>query len=282
MNNTLRLYAKLMRLDKPIGTLLLLWPTLWALWLAARGLPDVHILIIFVAGVILMRAAGCVINDFADRHVDGAVERTADRPLAQRAVQPKEAIFLFIVLCSIAGILVLQLNTLTILLACVAALLATIYPFMKRYTHWPQFILGLAFSWGIPMAYAAQTGHVPYIAWVLFFTAVLWTIAYDTEYAMVDREDDVQIGIKSTAILFGRHDTRIIITLLVTVLVLLSGIGWYLKLSPYYFIGVALAGVSVYRQRQLLSQRKRSEYFKAFLNNNYFGAAIFLGVMIGC
>ncbi|MDX1397917.1 MAG: 4-hydroxybenzoate octaprenyltransferase, partial [Oceanospirillum sp.] len=203
-------YIKLMRIDRPIGTYLLLWPTLWALWIAAEGIPDWDVLVIFVLGVISMRAAGCVINDFADRKIDGHVERTKERPLATGDVTAKEAIGLFIVLGLISFGLVLMTNPLTILLSLGGIMLAFMYPFMKRYTHLPQVVLGAAFSWAIPMAYAAQTNSVPVEAWLLFAAKLLWTVAYDTQYAMVDRNDDVKIGVKSTAILFGELDRHII------------------------------------------------------------------------
>jgi 4-hydroxybenzoate polyprenyltransferase len=203
-------FARLMRIDRPIGTLLLLWPTLWALWFAAGGLPDPGVLAIFVLGVAVMRAAGCVINDYADRNIDGAVARTRDRPLATGAVAPREALRLFAALCALALLLVLLTNRLTVLLALGAAALATLYPFAKRYTHLPQVVLGAAWAWAVPMAFAAQTGSVPPASWALFAGVLLWTVAFDTYYAMVDRDDDLRIGVKSTAILFGEDDLLVI------------------------------------------------------------------------
>lgn len=273
-------YLELMRFHKPIGILLLLWPTLWALWIAARGLPNLFVLFVFICGVILMRAAGCVINDFADRHFDGAVERTKNRPMVQGRVSEKEALILFTVLCALAFGLVLLMNTLTIQLAVVAAILAASYPFMKRFTHWPQLVLGLAFSWGIPMAFAAQTGKVPMIAWLLFFTAVLWTIAYDTQYAMVDRDDDLIIGIKSSAILFGRYDCIMIISIQIVVLLLLTLIGWILHLNIWYFLGLIITAGLLFYQSILIRDREKDRCFRAFLNNNWVGLVIFAGIFL--
>lgn len=273
-------YLILMRFHKPVGTLLLLWPTLWALWLAAHGMPSLKILFVFVMGVILMRAAGCVVNDFADRHIDGYVKRTAQRPLPMGLVTPKEAVVLFFLLSTSAFLLVLLTNRLTIELSFVALALAIIYPFMKRYTHWPQLILGLAFSWGIPMAFAAVTGSVPIKAWILFAAATLWTVAYDTEYAVVDYEDDLKIGIKSTAVLFGPHCIWIISLIQMIVIGLLILIGYSGHFTAVYFLGVALAAVLAIYQQRLIRYREPTQCFNAFLNNNWFGLAIFLGILL--
>lgn len=273
-------YAVLMRWDRPIGILLLLWPTLWALWIAARGVPDWGIFTIFTLGVVLMRSAGCVINDYADRDIDPHVRRTRNRPLAVGAVTPREAVILFGVLVFAAFLLVLMTNMLTILLSFGGALLATLYPFMKRYTYMPQVFLGTAFAWSVPMAFAAQTGTVPTIAWLVFSATVLWTVAYDTMYAMVDREDDLRIGVKSTAILFADADRFVIGVLQATVVITLVMIGHHLDLGLWYFLGVVVAaGLAVYQQR-LIRDRSPAGCFKAFLNNNWFGAAIFVGLCL--
>ncbi|RKZ57373.1 MAG: 4-hydroxybenzoate octaprenyltransferase [Candidatus Parabeggiatoa sp. nov. 2] len=271
-------YALLMRLHRPIGIFLLLWPTLWGLWIAGEGYPNILVTIIFVLGVILMRSAGCVINDYADRHIDPHVRRTRERPLAAGRVSERETLTLFIVLCLLAFGLVLFMNTLTIMLSVVAALLAATYPFTKRYTHWPQVYLGVAFGWSIPMAFAAQTGTVPILVWWLFATNVLWTVAYDTLYAMVDRKDDLVIGVKSTAIIFGEADTAIVAGLHLTVLLLLLWIGQQIQLGSLYHLGLSVAaGLAIYQQ-WLIKYRKPERCFQAFLNNHWFGAAIFAGI----
>ncbi|MGN5161166.1 4-hydroxybenzoate octaprenyltransferase [Aeromonas dhakensis] len=273
-------YVQLARIDKPIGTLLLLWPTLWALWLAADGLPDLWTLLVFVVGVFLMRSAGCVINDYADRNFDGHVKRTAGRPLPMGKVKPREVLALFAVLALISFALVLTMNPLTIGLSFAALLLAVCYPFMKRYIQIPQLVLGMAFSWSIPMAYAAQANALPAVAWLVFFANLLWTIAYDTEYAMVDRDDDLKLGLKSSAILFGRHDKRIIGALQLLTLLILLLVGQLSELgSSYYWSLLAAAALFVYQQR-LIRERAREGCFQAFLNNNYVGALIFAGVVI--
>jgi 4-hydroxybenzoate polyprenyltransferase len=272
-------YARLMRLDKPIGIFLLLWPTLWALLIASEGHPDQKILVIFVLGVILMRSAGCVINDYADRDFDRHVSRTQNRPLTSGRVTTREAKFLFLGLCLLAFLLVLQLNSLTMLLSIAGVLLAAIYPFMKRVTHLPQVFLGAAFGWSVPMAFAAQTGAVPQIAWLMFLTTLLWATAYDTLYAMVDREDDLALGIKSTAILFGDSDRQIIGLIQVMVLLCLLMIGRQAEMGGIYYIGVLLAGVLVVYQQYLIRFRTREGCFQAFLNNNWFGMVIFLGIL---
>ncbi|WP_300175629.1 4-hydroxybenzoate octaprenyltransferase [uncultured Aliivibrio sp.] len=271
-------FWQLTRMNRPIGSLLLLWPTLWALFLAADGLPDWHVLIVFVLGVLFMRSAGCVINDFADRKVDGHVKRTANRPLPSGLISSKEALILFAVLVLCSFLLVLTMNTLTIMLSGIGIVLAVAYPFMKRVTYLPQFVLGLAFSWAIPMAYAAESNQVPPEAWLLFVINALWTIAYDTQYAMVDRDDDLKIGIKSTAILFGRFDKLIIGLLQLSVLTLLIILGTQLALSSVYYWGVlAAAGFFVYQQ-WLIKGRERDACFKAFLNNNYVGGLVFIAI----
>lgn len=268
---------QLARMDKPIGSLLLLWPTLWALFLAAEGMPNVHILLVFIFGVIVMRAAGCVINDYADRHFDGHVERTRDRPLPSQKVTEKEALLLFSALIFIAFLLVLTLNVFTIKLAVIALFLAFIYPFMKRFIQMPQLVLGLAFSWSIPMAYGAQTGAIPAVAWLLFLANICWIMAYDTLYAMVDRDDDLNIGIKSTAILFGRHDKMAIGLLQLLTLLFLLLVGYFSQLaSVFYYFLLAASGLFVYQQ-WLAKDRDRAACFSAFLNNNYVGMLIFAG-----
>jgi 4-hydroxybenzoate polyprenyltransferase len=273
-------YALLMRLHRPIGIYLLLWPTLWALWLAGEGLPEVYLVLVFSAGVILMRSAGCAINDFADREIDGHVQRTRTRPLAVGHIQPTEALAVFGVLSACAFILVLTLNTLTLLLSFVAVLLAALYPFMKRYTHWPQVVLGAAFGWGIPMAFAAQTGTVPTLAWWLFGANLLWTVAYDTMYAMSDRDDDIRIGVKSTAVLFGRADKLIIAILQITVLLLLLLIGVHAGLGGYYYLGLAVGALLFAYQQYLLKDRDATRCFQAFQNNHWFGMAVFIGLFL--
>lgn len=235
----LREYALLMRLHRPIGILLLAWPTLWALWIAADGRPDTTVLAVFLAGIVLMRSAGCVINDYADRGFDPHVERTRDRPIAAGRVSPAEALALFVVLAAAAFGLVLLLNALTVALAVVGAFLATTYPFLKRYTHLPQFYLGAAFGWGVPMAFAAQTGTVPPLAWLVFAANIFWSVAYDTEYAMVDRDDDLRIGVKSTAILFGSLDRLMVGAAHAATLGLLALVGILADLGILYYVGLA-------------------------------------------
>ena len=280
LRERLPLYAQLIRFDKPIGTLLLLWPTLWALWLAAGGVPHWHLLIIFPLGVFLMRSAGCVINDFADRRVDGRVARTAQRPLATGAVGTREALILFAALCALAFVLVLFTNTLTILLSLVAVGLAALYPFMKRYTHLPQVVLGAAFGWSVPMAFAAQLGEVPRAAWLVFTANLLWTVVYDTFYAMVDRDDDMKIGVKSTAILFGDDDKMILASLQVMTLLALIFTGVQFKLAYWYYVSlIFVTALFVYHQ-WLIRERRRDLCFKAFLDNNRVGALIFAGIFL--
>jgi 4-hydroxybenzoate polyprenyltransferase len=273
-------YALLMRLHRPIGTLLLLWPTLWALWIAGHGWPGWHVFTVFVLGVLLMRSAGCVINDYADRDFDPHVARTRDRPLAARRVSPREALVLFVCVCLIAFALVLTLNRLTIALSFIGAFLAATYPFIKRYTHLPQFYLGMAFGWGIPMAFAAQTGSVPAVGWVLFAANICWSVAYDTAYAMVDRADDLKVGVKSTAILFGRYDRAMVFVFHTLTLMLLAFTGAMAGLGLRYYAGLGVAfGFALYQQR-LIRHRERDGCFRAFLNNNWFGAAVFAGLLL--
>ncbi len=271
-------FCQLMRMDKPIGTLLLLWPTLWALFLAADGMPDLHLLLVFSLGVIIMRAAGCVINDFADRNFDGHVKRTKERPIPAGKISEREALFLFAGLIFVAFLLVLSLNKLTIYLSFIAVFLVGIYPFMKRVIQLPQLVLGMAFSMAIPMAYAAQSNTLPPVAWLLFVANLLWTVAYDTLYAMVDRDDDLQIGIKSSAILFGRFDKIAIGVLQLLSLLLLLLAGCITQMTGVYFVSVLLAGILFVYQQYLCKDRERQACFAAFLNNNWVGFVLFLGI----
>jgi 4-hydroxybenzoate polyprenyltransferase len=274
-----RQYGLLMRIDRPIGTLLLLWPTLWALWIAAEGKPDPYITLVFILGVFIMRSAGCVINDYADRELDSHVARTRARPLAAGHVTPKEALLLFLALCLLALALVLTLNRLTLLLSLAAVPLAASYPFMKRYTYLPQIHLGVAFGWAVPMAFAAQTNSVPPIAWLILTGVVLWAVAYDTMYAMVDREDDIYVGVKSTAILFGELDRLMIGVVQICFFMVMLLVGDQLDLGHYYYLSLALAaGLSIYQQ-YLIRRREPSACFRAFLNNNWVGAVILLGLI---
>jgi 4-hydroxybenzoate polyprenyltransferase len=274
------IYWRLTRMDRPIGTLLLLWPTLWSLWIAAKGVPSTKNLLIFVLGVIVMRAAGCVINDFADRKIDGKVLRTKDRPLATGAVSSREAVGLFVSLCLIAFALVLFTDPLTIKLSVGGLLLAFCYPFMKRHTHLPQVVLGAAFAWGIPMAYAAEAGELHQGMWLIYISVVLWTVAYDTFYAMVDRDDDLKIGVKSTAILFGEQDRLMTGVLQIMALYSLVLVGNRFELGTVYYFGLAAAaGLFIYQQ-WLIRFRARDACFKAFLNNNWVGVAVFAGIVM--
>jgi len=273
-------YACLMRLNKPIPMLLLLWPTLWGLWLASNGQPDLQNLARFILGVILMRSAGCILNDFADRHIDGAVQRTRERVLATGKVSIREAFLLAAILSLTAFLLVLQCNLLTILLAFVAAGLACIYPFLKRYTHLPQIGLGMAFSFGIPMAFAAELGALNGPAWFLFFTAMLWPVIYDTMYAMADREDDVKIGVKSTAILFGGKDTFMIGLLQIIFVIFLIRLGYIFQLHSIYFISLTLVSSLFFYQQWLIRNRDAKQCIHAFLNNHWVGLVIFAGIAL--
>jgi 4-hydroxybenzoate polyprenyltransferase len=276
----LREYARLMRLDRPIGIWLLMWPVLWALWVSGGGRPDERLFVIFVIGTFVMRSAGCVINDFADREFDPQVRRTADRPLARQSVSPAEALGLFAVLALIALALVIPLNRATQVLALIGGVLAVTYPFLKRFFSLPQAYLGLAFSWSIPMAFAAQTGELPAIAWVLFVSGVLWTTAYDTMYAMVDRDDDLVIGIRSSAILFGRADRFVIGALQVGALAGLALAGSMAGLAHWYWVGLATAAALAVHQQFLIRNRDPDACFRAFLNNNLFGLAVFAGIAL--
>ncbi|MCV6638898.1 4-hydroxybenzoate octaprenyltransferase [Candidatus Albibeggiatoa sp. nov. NOAA] len=273
-------YALLTRLHRPIGIYLLLWPTLWAVWISSAGQPNWLIATVFVAGVVLMRSAGCVINDYADRHIDPHVSRTKLRPIANGDVSSKEALMLFVVLCLIAFGLVLLLNLLTIQLSFIALLLAAIYPFMKRYTHLPQVFLGAAFGWAIPMAFAAELNTVPMVAWWLFTINVLWVVVYDTMYAMVDREDDLKIGVKSTAILFGQADKVVIAGLQILVIALLIVLGLQLQFNWVYYVGLIAATLFALYQQWLIKDREPALCFKAFLNNHWFGLVIFMGIVL--
>lgn len=271
-------YVKLMRLDKPIGILLLLWPTLSALWIAAEGVPDFKVLIVFVLGVIVMRSAGCVINDYADRNIDGLVLRTKDRPIVSGEVTAKQALILFAGLSLFAFILVLLLNTMTILLSVVALLLAASYPFMKRYTYLPQIFLGAAFGWAIPMAFAAQSETLPPVAWLLFLANILWATAYDTFYAMADRNDDLLAGIKSTAILFGDDDRLIIGMLQFSFILVMLLIGTQLEMGFTYYLAIVIVLFLFAYQHYLVKERQPAHCLQAFLNNNWVGAALFVGI----
>jgi 4-hydroxybenzoate polyprenyltransferase len=273
-------YRQLMRLDKPIGSYLLLWPTYWALWLASDGLPAIDMLLIFTIGVVLMRAAGCVINDYADRNFDGAVERTKQRPLATGAVSGTEALQLFALLLALSALLLLFLNWQSAVLALVAVLLAASYPFMKRYTHLPQVVLGAAFSWGMVMSFMAIQGQLPLLVWLIYGANLLWTVAYDTFYAMVDKDDDEKIGVKSTARLFGRYALFIIAILQLGMLALLEWAGALAGLSQAFYLSLVVALVLfIYQHR--LARQGRDGCFKAFLNNHYVGLVIFVGVVLG-
>ena len=272
--------ALLCRLDKPIGTYLLLWPTLWALWLASKGNPDIPILLIFIGGVILMRSAGCVINDYADRNIDGKVNRTQNRPIATGKISARHALILFTLLCLAAFGLVLMLNWFAIGLSLVAIVLAAIYPFMKRYTYMPQAFLGLAFGWSVPMAYAAQSNSLPEAAWLLLTATVLWATAYDTIYAMIDREDDLQLGVKSTAILFGEADKLIIGVIQATFVLTLLIVGNKLELGSIFYLSILVSVGLMGYQHKLIKDREPDQCLKAFLNNHWVGATLFAGIYL--
>lgn len=280
MQGPWRDYCRLMRIDKPIGSLLLMWPTLWALWLASGGTPPIKILIVFVLGVFFMRAAGCVINDYADRKVDGRVKRTAGRPLPSGAITGRQAKMLFGALVLVSFCLVLLLNGKTILLSLGGLALAWIYPFMKRVSHLPQVVLGAAFGWAIPMAYMAVSGTVPLSCWLLFLANICWTVAYDTQYAMVDRDDDLKIGVKSTAILFGRFDNLINGLLQLATLVLMTTVGHLNQLGAPFYWSLLLAACLFVHQQKLTAKRQREHCFQAFLNNNYVGMVMFIGILL--
>src|SRR5688572_24333281 len=273
-------YWRLMRLHRPIGIWLLLWPTLWALWIASAGRPEGKVFLILVLGTIVVRSAGCVINDFVDRKIDPHVARTADRPLATGEVAPVEALLLFAALMLIALGLVMTLNTLTVTFAVAGAVITVIYPFTKRFLSTPQFVLGVAFSWGVPMAFAATVGDVPRVGWLLFLATVIWVVVYDTQYAMTDRPDDVRIGVRSTAILFGELDRAFIAGLQVLLLASLVLVGRSAALGPWYYGGLAAAALFCVYQLYLIKERDIVQSFRAFLNNAWFGAAVFAGVLL--
>jgi len=273
-------YFRLMRLDKPIGIYLLLWPTLWALFLAQGGIPRFELLVIFVLGVALMRSAGCVINDYADRNIDKLIKRTQNRPITSGEVSPRSALVLFFMLMSIAFGLVLMTNILTIQLAFIAAGLATLYPFTKRWTHLPQFVLGLAFAMSVPMAFAATNGYVPDSAWWLFTATVIWTVIYDTMYAIADREEDLKIGVKSTAILFAKYDKLIIGILQICLLFVFFKISEIFKLNVFYDISVILSAFLMIYHQNLIKNRDKTACFRAFLHNNFIGMVIFIGIVV--
>ncbi len=279
-NKKLADLAELIRFNKPIGTLLLLWPTLWALWIASEGTPSVKLLAIFLSGTFFMRSAGCIVNDLADRKLDGHVARTSNRPLVTGAVNVKEAFILFAALLALSFLLVLQTNFLTIKLSVVALGLASCYPFLKRYTNLPQLGLGLAFSWGIPMAFAAQSGIIPNGAWLIFLANLLWIVVYDTQYAMVDREDDLHIGIKSTALLFGKGDRVLIGLLQMTCLFFLWLVGEEFKLGLFYELSTLIAACLFIYHLYLIRNRDREGCFKAFKHNNWVGLCILFGIIL--
>jgi 4-hydroxybenzoate polyprenyltransferase len=280
LKQKLDLYERLMRLDKPIGILLLAWPTLWALWISTAGQPNWLILWIFMLGTVLMRSAGCVINDYADRDFDPHVERTRNRPMAAGLVSKKEALVLFSALSICAFLMILRLNKLTIMLSFAALFLAASYPFTKRFFAIPQAYLGIAFGFGIPMAFAAQTGAVPTVAWLMLLANIFWAVAYDTEYAMVDRDDDLKIGIRTSAITFGQYDILVVLACYGMSLAILAGVGAALKLGLYYYLGLAVAlGIATYHY-SLIRGRDRDKCFKAFIHNNWIGAAIFGGILL--
>lgn len=280
MLDRLRNYIYLTRLHRPIGIFLVGWPMLWALWLAAEGPPDPRILLVFVAGAVLMRSAGCAINDYADREIDPYVHRTKDRPLATGVVSEKEAVILFAVLSLIAFGLVLTLNWLTIALSFGGAALAALYPFTKRYTHFPQVVLGVAFAWAVPMAFAAQTGGVPAAAWLVFLATVVWAVVYDTMYAMADRKDDLEIGVKSTAVFTGEYDLVFILGFELLFYASLIAVGIAFGLGAAYYIGLCAAAVQSLRHMGMIQNRDPAECFKAFLDNNWVGMTVFIGIAL--
>ncbi len=281
MLEKLKLYSELIRLNRPIGIYLLLWPTLWGLWFASDGFPEFKYLFIFSLGVLFMRSAGCAINDYADRDIDLHVARTKNRPLTSGKITSKEALAVFGILVLASFLLVIQLNMMTILLSVVALLLAGSYPFTKRYHYFPQVHLGAAFAWAIPMAYTAITGFTPTIdAWILFIATLLWTTAYDTQYGMVDREDDLKIGVKSTAILFGEHDTFIITTLQLITLILLTIVGIINQRGSFFYVSILIASSLILYQKNLTQEKEPSKCLEAFLNNNWLGMIIFMGILL--
>lgn len=273
-------YARLVRADSPIGSLLLMWPMLWTLWIVSAGHPSLLVLVVFVTGTFLMRSAGCAINDYADRHIDGAVDRSKDRPIVSGQVSPKEALMVAAALAVLSFLLVLTMNRLTIAMSFVGVVLAAVYPFSKRITYWPQLVLGLAFGWAVPMVDAAQTGAVSGIGWTIYLAAILWALAYDTIYAMVDRDDDLKLGVKSTAIRFGRFDVLAVAITLLMVLMLLVSTGLYLSLSGIYFCGIGVGALVVARQLWLIKNRDRDDCFKAFMLSNFMGLSVFIGLVL--
>ena len=276
----LSLYLQLTRMNKPIGTLLLLWPTLWGLWIAGNGHPDFHIVLIFILGTFMMRSAGCAINDYADRDIDLHVKRTSERPITSGKISPQEALGLAATLAIISFLLILPLNSLTQLLSIPAVFLAASYPYTKRFFAIPQAYLGIAFGFGIPMAFAAELGSVPMVAWVLLAANIFWSIAYDTEYAMVDRDDDVHLNIHSSALFFGRHDVVSVMACYAATLALLLLAGTMANLGLFYFSGLAAAALIALYHYSLIKERKRDDCFKAFLHNNWFGAAVYAGIFL--
>ncbi|HEY2628815.1 MAG TPA: 4-hydroxybenzoate octaprenyltransferase [Usitatibacter sp.] len=272
-------YEKLMRLHRPIGILLLLWPTFWALWLAQRGVPNPMAILLFFTGTVLMRSGGCALNDFADRRFDGQVERTKDRPLATGVIQPWEALVVAAVCALLAFVVVVRMNSLTVQLSFAALAIAIIYPFLKRFFWMPQAWLGIAFGFGIPMAFAALKAAVPPVAWVLLAANIFWTIAYDTEYAMVDRDDDVRLGMKTSAILFGKYDVIAVMACHGAFIAILAGIGLWQAYGPWYYAGVAAAALLAATHYPMIRTRTREGCFKAFLHNNWIGFAVFAGIV---
>ncbi|MBI1423612.1 MAG: 4-hydroxybenzoate octaprenyltransferase [Gammaproteobacteria bacterium] len=273
-------YYLLVRLHRPIGIYLLLWPALWALWIAGDGKPDPVVLVVIVVGTVLMRSAGCAMNDYADRNIDAHVARTRERPIAAGKVSPREALFVFCVLALVSFGLVLLLNRLTIYLSVAGALLAAAYPFAKRYTHLPQVVLGMAFAWAVPMVFAAQTGALPKEAWLIYVITVIWAVIYDTMYAMVDREDDLKIGVKSTAILFGEADRLILFILQLMMFAGLYLLGRQAGLHSAYHMAMGFAGILALYQQFLIRQREPAQCFRAFLNNNWLGMILFIGIVL--
>lgn len=281
LRDRLKAYAYLIRLDKPIGTLLLLWPTLWALWLASSGVPDLHILFIFVVGTFLMRSAGCAMNDYADRDFDRHVQRTKDRPVTSGKISGKEAVAVALTLALIAYLLIQPLNTFTKQLSVLAVLVAFIYPFTKRFFAMPQAVLGIAFGFGIPMAYAAVLDFIPLEAWILFVGNIFWAIAYDTAYAMVDREDDLRLGLRTSAITFGKYDVAAIGLCYGVLFITQLWVAQLADLSNYFLVGWLMALACAIYHMQLVSTRKREECFLAFRHNNWLGGFLFLGIVLG-
>ncbi len=273
-------YIRLIRADKPIGSLLLMWPMLWALWIVSDGKPDAVVLLVFLLGTFLMRSAGCAINDYADRHIDGSVARSKHRPIVSGAVSPQEALLIAAALAICSFLLVLTMNRLTIALSFVGVVLAALYPFSKRITYWPQLVLGLAFGWAVPMVCAAQTGTIDTLGWVIYAAAILWALAYDTMYAMVDREDDLKLGVKSTAVWFGEKDVIAVAVVLLVVLGILLWVGFQWQLGMAYFIGLAGGLIVVGYQLWLIKERDAEKCFRAFLASNYMGLAVFAGLMV--